>query len=147
MPPEAQEKIRDVFSRRESFSQYDGRLGRRYEGVGLGLTYVGKVAELHDAALEVKSEAGKGTRIRLIFHPRPDRQEPGGRMKTGRPIALGLALTAAACAHAPGPAIVAAAPVARRHRAARAAGGAGTRTRDGSGHRRNGAAQPESAWL
>jgi hypothetical protein len=32
-------------------------------------------------------------------------------MKTGRPIALGLALMAAACAHAPGPAIVAAAPV------------------------------------
>jgi hypothetical protein len=25
------------------------------------------VAELHDAQLEVKSEAGKGTRIRLIF--------------------------------------------------------------------------------
>ena len=68
MPPEAQEKIRDVFSRREVFSQYDGRLGRRYEGVGLGLTYVGKVAELHDAELEVKSEAGMGTRIRLIFH-------------------------------------------------------------------------------
>ena len=69
MPPEAQEKIRDVFSQREFFSQYDGRLGRRYEGVGLGLTYVGKVAERHDAVLEVKSEAGKGTRIRLIFHP------------------------------------------------------------------------------
>ena len=67
MPPEAQDKIRDVFSRREVFSQYDGRLGRRYEGVGLGLTYVGKVAELHDAQLEVKSETGKGTRIRLIF--------------------------------------------------------------------------------
>lgn len=69
MPPEAQDKIRDVFSRREVFSQYDGRLGRRYEGVGLGLTYVGKVAELHDAQLEVKSETGKGTRIRLIFQP------------------------------------------------------------------------------
>ncbi len=68
MPPDAQEKIRDVFSRREVFSQYDGRLERRYAGVGLGLTYVGKVAELHDAQIEVKSEAGKGTRIRLIFH-------------------------------------------------------------------------------
>jgi len=63
MPPEAKEKIW------EAFSQYDGRLGRRYEGVGLGLTYVGKVAELHEAALDIVSETGKGTRIRLIFDP------------------------------------------------------------------------------
>lgn len=67
MPADAQDKIRDMLSRREVFLQYDGRLGRQYEGVGLGLTYVGKVAELHDAQLDVKSEVGKGTRIRLIF--------------------------------------------------------------------------------
>jgi signal transduction histidine kinase len=63
MPPGAQEKIR------EAFCQYDGRLGRKYEGVGLGLTYVVKVAELHQAAFEIVSEAGKGTRIRLVFPP------------------------------------------------------------------------------
>ncbi len=61
MPPDAGEKIRQIFS------QYDGRLGRKYEGVGLGLTYVGKVAELHDAAIEIVSEAGKGTCVRLTF--------------------------------------------------------------------------------
>jgi signal transduction histidine kinase len=62
MPPEAKEKIR------QAFSQYDGRLGRKFDGVGLGLTYVGKVAELHEAALDIISEPGMGTRIRLIFH-------------------------------------------------------------------------------
>jgi len=61
MPREAQAKIR------ERFSQYDGRLGRRYDGVGLGLTYVGRVAELHDATLDIVSEAGKGTCVRLVF--------------------------------------------------------------------------------
>jgi signal transduction histidine kinase len=68
MPPDAQDKIRDVFRQKEVFSQYDGKLGRRYDGVGLGLTYVGKVAELHEASLDVTSEPGKGTRIRLIFN-------------------------------------------------------------------------------
>jgi signal transduction histidine kinase len=69
MAPEAQDKIRDMLSRREVFSQYDGKFGRQYEGTGLGLTYVGKVAELHNAKLEVESEVGNGTRIRLIFPP------------------------------------------------------------------------------
>ena len=63
MTPEARDKIW------EGFSQCDSRLGRRYEGIGLGLTYVGKVAELHEAALDIFSEAGKGTRVRMIFQP------------------------------------------------------------------------------
>src|SRR5262249_17840406 len=63
MPPEARDKIW------QAFTQYDGRPGRRYEGVGLGLTYVGKVAELHEAAVDILSEQGKGTCVRLIFQP------------------------------------------------------------------------------
>ena len=59
--PEAQEKIREVFS------QQDGRLARRFEGVGLGLTYVRKVMELHGANLAIVSEVNKGTRVRLVF--------------------------------------------------------------------------------
>jgi signal transduction histidine kinase len=61
MPSEARDRLR------EAFSQYDGRLGRKYEGIGLGLTYVGKVAEMHDATLEIVSEQGKGTRVRMVF--------------------------------------------------------------------------------
>lgn len=63
MAPEAREKIW------EGFSQCDGRLGRRYDGIGLGLTYVAKVAELHEAALDILSEEGKGTRVRMTFQP------------------------------------------------------------------------------
>ena len=65
MTPEAQERIR------EAFSQSDSRLGRRHEGLGLGLTYVGRVAEFHHAKFELLSELGKGTRARLIFEPDP----------------------------------------------------------------------------
>ncbi len=59
--PEARQRIFD------SFAQSETQLGRRYEGVGLGLTYVAKVAALHDAALDIISEAGRGTCVRLAF--------------------------------------------------------------------------------
>jgi signal transduction histidine kinase len=63
MTAETQEKIR------EAFSQSDSRLGRRHEGLGLGLTYVSRVAEFHHAKFELVSEAGTGTRARLAFAP------------------------------------------------------------------------------
>jgi signal transduction histidine kinase len=59
--PEARQRILD------NFSQSETQLARRYEGVGLGLTYVAKVAALHDAALDIISEAGHGTCVRLTF--------------------------------------------------------------------------------
>jgi signal transduction histidine kinase len=61
IPPEARQHILD------SFSQSETQLARRYEGIGLGLTYVAKVAALHDAALDIISEAGHGTCVRLTF--------------------------------------------------------------------------------
>ena len=51
----------------EAFSQQDSRLGRKHEGLGLGLTYVAKVAELHQARLDITSREGRGTIVRLIF--------------------------------------------------------------------------------
>jgi signal transduction histidine kinase len=51
----------------DSFAQSETQLGRRYEGAGLGLTYVAKVAALHDAALDIVSETGRGTCVRLAF--------------------------------------------------------------------------------
>jgi signal transduction histidine kinase len=63
MMADAQEKIR------EAFSQSDSRLGRRHEGLGLGLTYVSRVADFHHAKFDLISEAGKGTRVRLAFAP------------------------------------------------------------------------------
>jgi signal transduction histidine kinase len=49
------------------FSQGDSSLARQHEGVGLGLTYVKRVADQHDARLEITSEIGVGTCVRLIF--------------------------------------------------------------------------------
>jgi signal transduction histidine kinase len=65
MTPETRERIQ------EAFSQSDNRLGRRHEGLGLGLTYVNRVAEFHHAKFDLFSEVGKGTRARLIFAPHP----------------------------------------------------------------------------
>ena len=49
------------------FSQGDSSLARQHEGVGLGLTYVKRVADQHDARLEIASEVGVGTSVRMIF--------------------------------------------------------------------------------
>ena len=49
------------------FSQGDASLARQHDGVGLGLTYVKRVADQHGARLEVTSEAGVGTCVRMTF--------------------------------------------------------------------------------
>jgi len=43
------------------FTTHDG------EGVGLGLSIVNGIAEAHEALLEIHTEVGKGTRVRLVF--------------------------------------------------------------------------------
>jgi signal transduction histidine kinase len=48
------------------FSQGDNTLSRRHDGVGLGLTFVRRVADLHDARLQISSVPGQGTVIRMI---------------------------------------------------------------------------------
>jgi len=49
------------------FTQFDGSLARRHEGAGLGLTFVRRVAHLHDAVLNISSKPGEGTEISLVF--------------------------------------------------------------------------------
>jgi signal transduction histidine kinase len=61
MPPGAEKRILELFS------QFDDRMARHHEGVGLGLAYVSRVAHLHEAKLEIASTQGKGTCVRLIF--------------------------------------------------------------------------------
>jgi signal transduction histidine kinase len=53
----------------EPFKQLDGRLARRFEGVGLGLPLANALAGLHGARLAVDSTAGKGTRVAIHFPP------------------------------------------------------------------------------
>jgi signal transduction histidine kinase len=63
MPPGAEAQIMGLFS------QFDGSLTRRHEGIGLGLTFVYRVAESHDAALRISSTLGKGTKVTMAFPP------------------------------------------------------------------------------
>jgi len=49
------------------FSQYDASLARRHDGIGLGLTFVQRVAHYHDAALSISSRLGEGTVVNLRF--------------------------------------------------------------------------------
>ena len=60
MPPGAQAEIVGLFS------QYDSSLAR-HNGVGLGLTFVRRVADHHDVMLEIFSTLGEGTRITMTF--------------------------------------------------------------------------------
>ena len=67
IPKEAQEK---VFER---FYRVDPSHSRQTGGTGLGLSIVKHGASFHHASLELQSEAGKGTEIRLRF---PVGEEP-----------------------------------------------------------------------
>jgi signal transduction histidine kinase len=59
IPPEVKDK---VFDRFESHS-----LGSRHRGVGLGLSIVRSIVELHGGRVELDSEPGQGTRVTAVF--------------------------------------------------------------------------------
>lgn len=58
------EDIKKVF---EPFYMVDKSRDRRNNGVGLGLSICAKIAEIHNAKIEVESEVGKGTTITIKF--------------------------------------------------------------------------------
>jgi len=49
------------------FAQVDARLGRRYEGAGLGLPLTHRILDLHQASLAIDSTPGVGTRVEVSF--------------------------------------------------------------------------------
>jgi signal transduction histidine kinase len=51
----------------EPFVQVEGALTRRHEGTGLGLALVKAMIEIHGGCIELQSEVGRGTTVRLIF--------------------------------------------------------------------------------
>lgn len=61
IPAEVKEK---VFDRFESHS-----LGSRHRGVGLGLSMVRSIVELHGGRVELDSTPGQGTRVTAVFPP------------------------------------------------------------------------------
>ncbi len=51
----------------QPFGQIDASNTRRYEGTGLGLPLAKRLAELHGGSLQVKSEKGYGTTVRVTI--------------------------------------------------------------------------------
>jgi signal transduction histidine kinase len=51
----------------QPFIQVDSALNRRYEGTGLGLPLANKLMEAHGGTLEIESEEGQGTRVKVTF--------------------------------------------------------------------------------
>jgi PAS domain S-box-containing protein len=57
------------------FEQLDSKLSRQYEGTGLGLSLVARLARLHGGSVAVESELGKGSRFAVMLPWRPHEQE------------------------------------------------------------------------
>jgi signal transduction histidine kinase len=53
----------------EPFKQIDGRLARRFEGLGLGLPLANALVQLHGGRLAIASTPGKGTTVNIAFPP------------------------------------------------------------------------------
>jgi two-component system cell cycle sensor histidine kinase PleC len=56
-----------VITALEPFRQVDGSLARRYDGTGLGLPLAKSFAEMHGGRLDVDSEPGRGTTVRVYL--------------------------------------------------------------------------------
>ncbi len=57
----------------QSFGQVDSDLNRKYEGTGLGLPLTRKLMDLHHGRIEMDSQLGVGTTVRLYFWANPTR--------------------------------------------------------------------------
>jgi signal transduction histidine kinase len=75
----SQEECRRIY---EDFYQGDGNLTRKHGGVGLGLTIVKKLMHLLNGEIQVESELGKGTTIRLRLPVAPT-EDPAGNAARG----------------------------------------------------------------
>ena len=62
----------------EAFAQADGGLARRYEGIGLGLAYARRMADLMGGEVRVESTVGKGSRFVVTL---PAQEQSLGRRR------------------------------------------------------------------
>ena len=71
-----QDKLKKIYER---FYQVESSNIRRYGGIGLGLSIVKEVVELHNGIIKVKSSEGKGTLFRILL---PTRRDEDGKENT-----------------------------------------------------------------
>ena len=69
----------------EKFGQVRGSAMNTHEGAGLGLALSKSLIERHGGRLELESEPGQGTCIRLLFPPVPENEGVAGRDAVGEP--------------------------------------------------------------
>ncbi len=77
----------------QPFTQLDSKLSRQYEGTGLGLSLVSRMAELHGGGVTVFSQPGQGSRFTIGLPWRPDLDfddgdDPAPYMEQTVPVAL-----------------------------------------------------------
>jgi signal transduction histidine kinase len=70
------------------FEQVDARLDRRFDGTGLGLPLSKSFVELHGGVLDLESEVGVGTRVKVHFPP--ERMLPAKPADPGEQIVRGV---------------------------------------------------------
>ncbi len=104
----APEDLKRLF---QPFVQLDSSLNRQYQGTGLGLALVQRLADLHGGSIQVESEPGRGSRFtvslachlnevaKLEMHPPASRGAsllpvPGTDTAQEAPVARGLVLLA-----------------------------------------------------
>ena len=63
------ENLKKLF---QPFVQLESSLARQYEGTGLGLSLVQRMAELHGGSVEVESAPGEGSRFTILLPWPPD---------------------------------------------------------------------------
>lgn len=61
----------------QPFRQISSSLARKHEGTGLGLPLAKSFIDLHNGSLDIESEAGVGTTIRVTFPPYRSISRPG----------------------------------------------------------------------
>ncbi len=64
-------------SSEESAKMFDPFFTTRKDGIGLGLAMVQQIAEQHHGRIEVETEAGRGTCIRLVMPQNGGTNEQG----------------------------------------------------------------------
>ena len=60
----ASKDIEELF---QPFVQLDSKLSRKYHGIGLGLSLVARMADMHGGSVAVESEEGKGSRFMILL--------------------------------------------------------------------------------